>query len=298
MPLPDYRPHEVFIGPARQNPSILLFFVGLCAAATAFIALNQLFFDFLSSVAGDQSDQLFEDISGGVTPFGMYVRLFTFGFVSLSVAVTVGLLHRRPVRSLFGPDRPFLSQFAAVCVMLLLLNAVLFILPPWDLGGALVPNMELGRWVLLLPLSLLAVLVQSSAEEILFRGYIQQQLAARFRSPLIWMVLPSVLFALGHYLPNSAGENALLVAIWAGMFGMLMADLTARSGTLGPAIALHFIHNVSAILLISLPDNLAGLALYVMPFSFDDADLIRAWLPVDFALMLVFWLAARLAIRR
>ena len=78
----------------------------------------------------------------------------------------------------------------------------------------------------------------------------------------------------------------------------MMADLTARSGTLGPAIALHFINNVSAVLIVSLPDGLAGLALYVAPFSLDNTELLRAWLPVDFMLMLVFWLAARLAIRR
>jgi uncharacterized protein len=156
----------------------------------------------------------------------------------------------------------------------------------------------LSRWLLLLPLSLLAVLVQVSAEEIVFRGYVQQQLAARFNSPLIWMVLPSALFALGHYLPAEAGENALMVALWAGVFGILMADLTARSGSLGPAIAVHLWNNVSAILIVSLPDDLSGLALYLTPFSMDDAAAIRTWLPVDFALMLVSWLAARLAIRR
>ena len=298
MRWPDYRPHEAFVGPARKHPSVWLFFVGLCAAATAFIALNQLFFDFLYSLAGDNSDQMYDDILSGATPLAMYIQLFTFGFITLSVALVVRLIHRRPVRSLLGPGRPCLSQFAAVCVMLALLMGVLFVLPPWDMGDSYIPNMALGPWVLLLPISLLAVLIQTSAEEILFRGYIQQQLAARFRSPLIWMVLPSVLFALGHYLPQSAGDNALLVAIWAGIFGIMMADLTARSGTLGPALALHFINNVSAILIVSLPDDLAGLSLYVTPFSLDDTEQMRAWLPVDFALMIVFWLGARLAIRR
>lgn len=298
MRWPDYSPHAIFVAPARERPSIWLFLVGLCVAATAFIALNTLFFDFLYSVTGDNSGQIYEDILGGATPFGMYVQLFTFGLITLSVALVVRLLHRRAMRSLLGPGHPFLRQFTQVCVMLILLTLVLFILPPWDMGESYVPNMALGYWLLLLPLSLLAVLVQSSAEEVLFRGYIQQQLAARFSSPLIWMLLPSALFGFLHYMPATAGENALIVAIWAGIFGLLMADLTARSGTLGPAIALHFINNVSAILIISLPDNLAGLALYVAPFSLDNTELLRAWLPVDFMLMLVFWLGARLAIRR
>jgi DNA-directed RNA polymerase subunit RPC12/RpoP len=40
------------------------------------------------------------------------------------------------------------------------------------------------------------VLIQTGAEEVLFRGYLQQQLAARFASPIAWMVLPSAIFAL------------------------------------------------------------------------------------------------------
>jgi len=177
-------------------------------------------------------------------------------------------------------------------------GAVTYLLPPWNLGAPYVPNLALGTWLMLLPFSLLGVLVQVSAEEIVFRGYVQQQLAARFNSPLVWMVLPAVIFALGHYLPDQAGENALVIALWAGVFGMLMADLTARAGSLGPAIAVHFCNNVAAIVITSLPDDLSGLALYLTPFGMDDVDALRAWLPVDFALMLVSWLAARLAIRR
>jgi hypothetical protein len=82
------------------------------------------------------------------------------------------------------------------------------------------------------------------------------------------------------------------------IFGLLMADLTARSGTLGPAIAVHLVNNVSAMLIVSMPDELSGLALYLSPFSMADEAELRAWLPVDFAWMLVSWLAARLALRR
>ena len=99
-------------------------------------------------------------------------------------------------------------------------------------------------------------------------------------------------------MPEEAGENALLLVIWAVMFGVLMADLTARAGTLAPAIAIHLVNNFIAIVIISLPDTLSGLSLYLSPFSMQDTAELRAWLPVDFAMMLVSWLAARLAIRR
>jgi len=133
---------------------------------------------------------------------------------------------------------------------------------------------------------------------VLFRGYLQQQLAARFSHPLIWMFLPSALFGLAHYGPDTYGANAWLVVIWAGIFGALAADLTARSGTLGPAIALHFATNVSALLLVAPQGEMSGLALFQYSFPAHDEAAIRALLPIDFAAMMVGWLAARLALRR
>ena len=112
------------------------------------------------------------------------------------------------------------------------------------------------------------------------------------------MLIPSALFAFGHHSPETAGENAWIVTLWAGVFGLLMADLTARAGSLGPAMAIHFINNLSALVLVSLPDQMSGLSLYHMPFGMNDAAAMAPWLPVDFAFMIVMWLAARLALRR
>ncbi|WP_338153259.1 CPBP family intramembrane glutamic endopeptidase [Pseudophaeobacter leonis] len=79
---------------------------------------------------------------------------------------------------------------------------VILVLPPYDFGAPLVSNLGFWPWLGLLPLSLLAVLVQVSAEEVVFRGYLQQALAARFKSPVIWLVAPSALFGLAHYMPG------------------------------------------------------------------------------------------------
>jgi membrane protease YdiL (CAAX protease family) len=150
---------------------------------------------------------------------------------------------------------------------------------------------------LLLPLSLTGLLIQVSAEELVFRGYLQQQLAARFATPLIWAGVPALLFGLAHH-DTAMGGNVWLVVIWAGLFGLLMADLTARAGTLGPAIAVHFVNNFLGLLVIAPAETLSGLALYTYTFSLADTAMVRQLLPVDFALMLVSWLAARLALRR
>ena len=154
------------------------------------------------------------------------------------------------------------------------------------------------RWLALLPLALPLVFVQISAEELAFRGYLQSQLAARFDHPAVWLCLPALIFAGMHYDPATAGGNAPAYVLSAFVFGIAAADLTARCGNLGPALALHFFINVSALLVTAPQGYNNGLALQLFPFSLDDTQARAVWLPYDMLVMLCCWLAARLAISR
>ena len=294
-----YAKHEEFIAPARLRPEVWRLLLGLGLGAIVMVALNLGLISLTSALLGPaRSDVFMAELNTAVTATSTFYSLVSFICITSGVFVAIYVLHDRSPLTVFGPLGPAVVVFWAVTKALVVLYVLLLILPPWSMGAPLVPNMPIGSWVALLPFSLCAVLIQSSAEEVVFRGYIQQQLAARFSSPLVWMVLPSILFGMGHYIPAEAGENAVLIAIWATVFGLLMADLTARAGHLGPAIAVHFVTNVSALLLASLPDTLSGLALYTIPYSLTDVAELRAWLPVDFALMVVCWLVARLTLRR
>jgi hypothetical protein len=111
------------------------------------------------------------------------------------------------------------------------------------------------------------VLIQTGAEEVLFRGYMQQQLAARFSSPIMWMMLPSAIFAALHYQPEIMGDNTWLMMGAVFVFAVLAADLTAVTGNIGAAWAMHFVNNALAILVVATDGPLSGLALYIAPIS-------------------------------
>lgn len=293
-----YRAHEQLLAPARDTAQLWRLVVGLIIATGVYLICNETFLRTVFTWQGKNASAFSKTLMAGTSPLAMYIILASFGFMTLGVAIALRVAHQRWFPQILGNTSEFFAQLRAVLLILVLINLAVMILPPWDMGAPLVANMNFGLWLVLLPISLFAVFIQVSAEEVLFRGYLQQQLAARFNSPLVWMVLPALLFGVGHYTPLEAGPNATAIALWAVVFGLLMADLTARAGTLGPAIAVHFVNNVIAILIVSLPDNLSGLALYLSPFSLGDIDAVRAWLPVDFGFMIVSWLAARLAIRR
>ncbi|KIN74656.1 CPBP family intramembrane glutamic endopeptidase [Sulfitobacter guttiformis] len=295
--MPDYRAHLLHTKVAEPQAKLWWTLLGLVAMVGVYIPLA-LFFNQAISELTRYRPGFQGELMAGDTPLAMYVLLASFGLISASVFIVVKFVHKRSALTVFGPMILAVPQFFSVLRAMVVLGLLILVLPPYGFGSDLVPNLALGLWALLLPISLVAVFVQISAEEIFFRGYLQQQLGARFRSPLVWMVLPSVLFAVGHYQPAEAGENAVMIVVWAGLFGMLMADLTARSGSIGPAIAVHFVNNVTALLITALPDSLGGLSLFHTPFGMTDTQALREWLPVDFAMMIVSWLAARLALRR
>ncbi len=302
MKIPDpiaYSPHEELVLPARPHPELWRLLVGLGIVAAVTITLSSLINGFVQGLAPDfYRAEMSNSAPLGTSPASMLILMGSFVVVMLGVMVAARIMQKRSTLSIIGPLPKTIRQFWKVFRLLAILGVILFVLPPFGFGGTPVQNMTFTSWLALLPLSIVVVLIQSSSEEILFRGYIQQTLAARFSNPLIWIVLPSALFALGHFTPAEAGENAFLIAVWAGVFGVLAADLTARSGTLGPAIALHLFNNFAALLVLAMPDSLNGLSLYLLPFSTSDADQIRPWLIVDFAMLGVSWLTARLALAR
>lgn len=294
-----YSAHERLVASARAHPDLWRLAFGLVLITTLTFFFGSVLRTFLMLIVPDFVYSQMDATTGqGNTPASLLVLLFSFGLVAIAVFVVTRVVHLRPPIDLFGPLPLAIHQFWRVLRILLVVGVFLAVLPPYDMGEELVRNLDFGTWLLLLPVSLAAVLVQVSAEEILFRGYLQQSLAARFSNPLIWLFVPALVFGLGHYAPDEAGDNAVLLVVWATIFGLLMADLTARAGTLGPAIALHFANNVTAVLIVSVPDSLSGLSLATTPYSISDSENIRSWLMIDFAFMIVNWLAARVAIRR
>jgi membrane protease YdiL (CAAX protease family) len=293
-----YDAHADFIAPARATAQVWRLLAGLVLIAAIILGLTALFQSVVLSLAGDAIYRDITRLEGtGSTPAGVLVLLYSFAIMILAVVMVTTQLHKRSPLTLLGPIPDLLRQFGATLALLIAVGIAIIVLPPWGYTDPVVGGVAPMTWIVLLPLSLTAVLVQTSAEEILFRGYIQQQLAARFRSPLIWMVAPAVLFGLLHYRPET-GANGAFIMLWAGGFALIAADLTARAGTLGPAIALHFMSNASALLILSADSTLSGLALFRLQVDMADPQALRPYLMIDAMVIFVGWLAARLAIRR
>ncbi|SHI60025.1 hypothetical protein SAMN04488012_10237 [Palleronia salina] len=294
--MPDTMPFETFVSPARGRPQIWRLVLGLVICVLAMVLWLAALFGLLVLVIGQQEALgLLEGMAEPTTPRATLLLLATFVGMALGPIVAVKLLHRRRVGSLIGRRgrtvRHFLVALGTTGAIYGLTLAV------WTVQFDGEPNLPPDLWLTLLPLALLGVLIQTGAEELLFRGYLLQQLAARFATPLIYMLVPSLLFGMLHFDPATMGANAWAVVGSTAFFGLIAADLTVVTGTIGAAWGLHFANNVVALLLISTKGTITGLALFLTPYAADEVTITGPLLMADLALVSLVWGVLRFALR-
>lgn len=285
-----------FIAPARRYPQAWRLLLGLVLTAVVYaLGVAQLILLALL-VTGGEFQVFLTTLTTPKTPGNVLFLLSTFLPMMIGVFTAAAVLHNRGPGTLIGPAAKVLREggiAVAVMAVVLGLGAALF----W-LSYTPLPGLPFATWAVLLPLGLLGLLIQTGTEEIVFRGYLQQQLAARYKSRVIWMVAPALIFGAIHYNP-AYGQGAAFYAMGAAaLFGLVAADLTARSGSLGPAWGMHFANNVFAVLILATQDTIEGLALFRTPYSLAEDALSPAVMVADAAMLILTWLVIRRLIRR
>lgn len=291
-----YRPLAAFAAAARPKHELWRTAAGFILIIVLYIVWTIFFFNILIQHYGRMIAHAIQDaMMRAATPGVTLLLLFSFLGLAAAPILVTRALHGRRAGTLFGPFGAAVADFLPVVVATMSIN--LLLLPLMLTDESIQPGIGWADFLGFLVPALIGLLVQTGAEELVFRGYLQQQLAARFRSPLVWMALPSALFAFAHYLPDSYGPNAWLICIWAALFGCFAADLTARTGTLGAAIGFHFANNVAAFLLIGVRGDMDGLALWTMPLDMTDPHAVWPVMIVNVVTLVVSWLAARVALK-
>jgi membrane protease YdiL (CAAX protease family) len=279
-----------YFEPAIKTKAPWRLVVGIVIILTIYFGFFGVFGAVFVWVAGmDVGPAMLEKVVQGADPLSVILLLTTFAGLFLGVLAAVRIMHKRGLKSLIGPSwRQAAHNFwiAALCVAIL--SSVGFLIATLFYPSIQpIRQMELFTWVSWMILGIPLLLVQVSSEELIFRGYFQQQLAARFHSRWVWYVLPSVLFGLMHYDPGTMGSNAWIVVAHTTLFGLIAADVTARTGNLGTAIGFHFANNLFALTIVGLDGSLSGLALYKSAIHVSDEAAIRSALVPDF-IFLVF----------
>ncbi len=298
----DYAPHEAFVRPAQAEPSLRYVFSTAVIYVVTFALAPMVVYLLLPA-------PLNADIYELTTPLGALLSFASFGITAFVLVRCVRFFHRRGFWSLIGPYQRAFVDLRKVAVAVVTLQFLVQIVLPFGSWGEVAEVRAIPLWLALAPFSLLVIFIQVSTEELVFRGYLQQQLACITRDPWVWMVLPSALFGAIHYWNGNSPPEGFVYAFWAFLLGLACADLTARTGTLGAAIGLHLGVNIVAIMFVGIQDwPFSGLALVLIAYFDPDAlsaEIMAAgmiWVVFSMIMsvlsVLVIWLAARIALRR
>ena len=187
----------------------------------------------------------------------LILTMLPFPFAGLTVFLGVAFLHQRPLKSLFRPVGAFqwnrLILSAGVWFALsACADVVLAVLQP----GNYVWNFNLMEWLPYFLVALLLIPLQTSTEEILFRGYLAQWMGRFGKGLWLPLLVPSILFMLLHGANPEVGTYGLwfTMPFYLGI-GLLLGWVTLRSEGLELALGLHAANNLYAALVVTFPSS-------------------------------------------
>lgn len=255
-----------FWQPAMDRPEIWRSLLGLILIHAAFFAATFV----IILIGGEILGVTPQSIVGGSTPAKAMVLFTTFLGYHLGLYLVVRFLHKRPYRSLFGPLlRLKWQQFIyglgaafALSVLIRLIEAT-GVIPAPDTGAPeMYQSLPIATWLMLTLPALVLIFIQIMAEELVFRGYLLQQLRARFSSIWLWAILPSFLFGILHFDQATYGTNAYFYVLHTTAAGIILALVTLRTGNIAAAAGLHMANNAMLIILGN-EGSLDGLSLFL-----------------------------------
>lgn len=201
---------------------------------------------------------------------------------------------KRPFRSLITPN-------AKLDVSHIVLGAVtwLFIISSFALIGRFVDpesisyTFDVQVFIPALLVLLLLLPVQTTVEELFFRGFLAQTLSKVMRNPIVINVIASLVFASLH-LANPEVENDYVSALIVyGSIGFAWGFAAYLFGSLEISIGAHFANNAFGLLIVGYENSaLPSSALFTAPAAELSGSIVGA------LLMMSIWLIFVLGLRR
>ena len=176
------------------------------------------------------------------------VTMLTFFPFIAATLLAVRFIHARPLKTLVtaAPRIRWMRLLAGAGVWLVLAALISFV------EAMLYP----GRYVLtfqpmlLLSYALIAVIfipIQTSAEELFFRGYLMQWIGLRLKNKWVLAFIIGVLFFLPHAVNPEMASNPVLMGLGYFAFGFFAALITLRDNGMELALGLHAANNLFSI---------------------------------------------------
>ena len=184
--------------------------------------------------------------------FNLFLLLLGFVFGFIAMWFTVKFFHNLKF-NYFITSRPKIDWkrvfFGAGLIGAIIIVSTL--LEYWLNPNEFIINFQLEKFIILAIIGILMVPIQTTFEELLFRGYFIQGLGSIFKSRAVALIISSTLFGLLHIFNPEVGKlgyEALIVYIGTGFFFGIM---TMMDEGMELAIGFHAANNLLTALIVT-----------------------------------------------
>lgn len=131
--------------------------------------------------------------------------------------------------------------------------------------GVFSVSFDIKKFIIILTIGLILTPIQTTAEELFFRGYILQWMGLKIKNKYVILLLSGLIFMVGHFgNPEFTNYNVVLMAADYFCFGVLATLLTMKTNSIEVPIGMHAANNLFSLLIISYKD--AALTTYNSAF--------------------------------
>ncbi|MEW6036632.1 MAG: CPBP family intramembrane glutamic endopeptidase [Candidatus Micrarchaeota archaeon] len=223
-------------------------------------------------------------------PFVTFYLPVSFSFLMLAagVAISVKFIHGRSLASaITSRPKPDMQRVAKGFALFIAMNAIAtlvsFALEPSSIKISIEPL----RLLIIAPLFIALTALQTTSEEMLFRGYLLQGFGNALKKPLLAAVLSSFIFVLAHMANPETSSGLYLAAAYYFAIGFWLCLVTLKDGGAELAIGAHAANNMFILLV-----NYETSALEIIPSVFKATDIGPDDLALSLAVFVVLATAA------
>lgn len=201
----------------------------------------------------DKIDEL--DSNEGIQLLGnnLFLTLQLVPFVMLLLALLFCLvrLHQRPLLSIFTSRTSFDLKRVFVSFSIWLSVLVILLFVSMGLGADIKWNFNPNTFWMLFSISLFVLPLQTTFEEVFFRGYLLQGFQLAFKRGIISVLLSGFLFGILHMANPEVALLGKVVLLYYILTGVFVGILTAMDDGLELGIGFHAANNIFGCLILT-----------------------------------------------
>ena len=238
---------ETFLDQARKGKTSLIRYIIGIFIIYFFIYIVGAAVQFIVAMAFGSSVNLGTLNISSITPLAYFVVTMCPAICGIvGVFISVRYVHQRPFSTLITPFKninvkPILYGFGFFLLLLVLSDVLLYGLNPSNIQFN---GNNISQFLYFLPFILVLIPLQTTSEELTYRGYWMQGTGLLTRNFLVLALINGILFLLPHIVNPEISAGGILAMVYYVVVGFSLAFITLKSGTLELAIGMHAANNI------------------------------------------------------